>query len=236
MARLKESDLFEPVKEWLEEQGYEVFSEVSPKYAGNRRADIIGKHGPAIAIVEMKTSLSLELLDQAYFWKRLGHYIYVAIPRRTKQVPVIIKEFLKKEGIGLLEIDMKSKWIYQREKAKFNRPFYRIHWEEELLLEHKTWLTGGSAGGGYVTTYKLAMEEVKGFLKRQYGRDKMEKTNHEGWRTLKEILDHCETHYSQPKPSLSQALRKYEADWCECKNEKGRVYFRYCPVREEIKQ
>ncbi|WP_176519812.1 hypothetical protein [Bacillus pseudomycoides] len=35
MAKIKESDLFEIVKEWLEEQEYEVFSEVSSKYAGN---------------------------------------------------------------------------------------------------------------------------------------------------------------------------------------------------------
>lgn len=60
MVKIKESELFEPVKEWLEEKGYEVFSEVSPRYSGGKRADIIGRNSRAIAIVELKTTLSLE--------------------------------------------------------------------------------------------------------------------------------------------------------------------------------
>ncbi|MCC2357713.1 MULTISPECIES: hypothetical protein [Bacillus cereus group] len=227
MVKIKESELFEPVKEWLEEKGYEVFSEVSPKYSGGKRADIIGRNSPAIAIVELKTTLSLELLDQAYFWKQLGHYIYVAIPRRTKQVPHIIREFLRKQGIGLLLVDIQTGCVNAWEKAKFNRPVYRIDWGTELHQEHKTWLKGGSAGGGYVTSYKLTMEKVKLLLKRIRERDQREGNKTDGWLSLNKILEHCETHYAQPKSSLSQALRNFESDWCECKYEGGRVFFRY---------
>lgn len=36
-VRLKESDLFPPIKEWLQERGWEVYSEVSVE----KRADIV---------------------------------------------------------------------------------------------------------------------------------------------------------------------------------------------------
>ncbi|HDR7612933.1 TPA: hypothetical protein QCX47_004654 [Bacillus mycoides] len=58
---------------------------------------------------------------------------------------------MKKESIELLEIDMKS---------IFNRLFYQINWQEEILPEHQTWLTGGGAGGGY----ELIMKNIKSFL------------------------------------------------------------------------
>lgn len=38
------------------------------------------------------------------------------------------------------------------------------------------------------------------------------------WATIEEILNHCETYYSNPKPSLNATLQaKWNSDWCEYK-------------------
>lgn len=225
---MKEQDLFEPVKGWLENNGYEVFSEVSPRRI-NRRADVVGKCGKAILIVELKTTLSLELIDQAYYWKRYAHYIYVAIPKRRKEIPQIIRDYLKKEGIGLIEVSLRDHEIIVREKAKFNRPFlpHKINWEKELLPEHKTWLKGGSSGGGYVTPFKITIENIKRYLYQERFKWISQYTGDEGWRTIDNILEHCETHYANPKNTVSSILRNNQFDWCECKKENGQWFFRF---------
>ena len=104
--KIKESDLFPAVKEWLEERGYEVYSEVE---CGTRRADVVGKCGNLITVVEMKTTLSLDLIEQAFRWKRLANYVYVAIPKPQKGVHWFAARMLRREGIGILFIDCKSR-------------------------------------------------------------------------------------------------------------------------------
>lgn len=228
IAKPKESDLFEPVKKWLEEAEYEVFSEVQPR-SGGKRADVVGKNGKCICIVELKTSLTLDLMDQAYNWLKHAHYVYIAIPKRSKRINKLVFDWLHQHRIGLLEVD--GKYVYEDKGARFNRPTSKkLNWEEILVDEHKTWLKGGSSGGGFVTEYKLTMKRVEDYLSKSrhgytYGiKDTKPK---DGWVTISQILDHCETHYRSPKPSLSNALQDIRIDWCETKKEKGRLWFRY---------
>jgi len=195
--------MYPKVKELLEEMGYEVFSEVQPSFTF-RRADVVGYNKPAVCIVEMKTSLTMDLIQQAYQWLPYAHYVYIAIPKRVKGIHDFVFKVLKGFGIGIIEVD----WFTDVSlKAKFNRPVLKKDWDNELLPEHKTWLDGGSSGGGYVTPYKLTMSKVRSYLERKYPR----------WVPLSEILEHCETHYRSPKNSLSNALRKFEQEWCETK-------------------
>lgn len=230
---MKETELYLPVKNWLEEKGYDVYAEVSPKYASGR-ADIIAKNGAAICIVEMKTSLSLELLDQAYGWRDHAHYTYIAIPRRKKHIPTIIRDFLKANRIGLLEVDtrLSHNSVYPKIDARFNRPLLqnKIEWDKELLPQHKTYAEGGTNRGGYYTPYKGTMERVKAHLKT--ARRSMQKDRDpDGWVTIKEILNHCETHYAAPKSSLSNALRKFEAEDVEHMVRDGKLHFRIREVK-----
>jgi hypothetical protein len=219
MASIKESDLFEPVKNWLEDIGYEVFAEVQ---AWSGRADIIGRRRPAIAAVELKTSLTMELVEQAVKWRHFCHYIYIAIPRRTKPVPKFINKILSENRIGILEVSRTGS-VHTIQQARFNRPYQdvrnsRFNWDTILKEEHKTWLEGGSAGGGYVTGYKLMMNRIAAYLRRQ-----------KDWVTIDEILEHCETYYASPKSSLSQALRNFEYEWCELQVINRRLHVRVKP-------
>ncbi|MBO9609180.1 MAG: hypothetical protein J7639_24715 [Paenibacillaceae bacterium] len=233
---MKETELFPPLKQWLEERGYDVYAEVGSGRAGGR-ADIVAVAGPAVAVVEMKVSLSLDLIAQAVRWRPYANYVYVAIPgshkRRTHNYGEMI---LRREGIGLLEVIEGGRYgtrVYDRTKACFNR---RVddHIRQSLVPQHKE-LPGGHAGGGYVTTYRLTIDEVKSYLQKKrrvaYGQSMQGQPNTDGWTTIKDILDHCETHYSAPKPSLSKALREFEADWCESKIEGRKLWFRYKEVR-----
>lgn len=226
---LQESDLFEPVKKWLEEREYEVFSEVEVPSASGR-IDVVGKKKPAYCAVEMKTSLSLELVDQAVKRRQAFHYIYIAIPKRKKEIPFFIERILMKEKIGILLIDVKYGNVSCCLPARFNRPIFSTKYsklESILTEEHKTWLKGGSNGGGYVTPYKLTMERVKEYL---YGERYKWASVHEGdegWRSINNILDHCETHYGSPKSSLSNALRKFEEEWCESMVIGRKLHYRF---------
>ncbi|MBO8169328.1 MAG: hypothetical protein H0Z35_09125 [Thermoanaerobacteraceae bacterium] len=230
MARIKETDLFAPVKEFLEEAGYEVYTEVEAD--SFRRADIVAVCKPVVTIVELKTSLSLSLLEQLVEWKGKAHYIYGAVPMpKNERVNQFARKMLVKEGIGLLGMHrlFNNYWddwdpekdkdkIYVREeiRPKLNRNI-SINWDEVLTEEHKHWVDGGIKGGGYVTAYKLTIQRVKEFLE--------SRTRKGNWFLIEDILEYCETHYATPKPSLSRALMQYE-DWCEVKKENGRLWFR----------
>lgn len=219
---MKETELFKPVKDWLEERGYEVFAEVQAW--GGARADIIGRNRPVIAAVELKTSLTMELIDQAIKWRAFCHYVYIAIPMRQKPIPAFVRKILIENRIGVLEVDTRYfQSVHVKQPARFNRPYGKTRgsvrtWDELLKEEHKTWVQGGNAGGGYVTPYALTIDRVKRYL--QMKRD---------WTPLNEILDHCETHYSNPKAGLSQALRNFESDWCEAKIINRRLHYRAIP-------
>lgn len=244
---LRETDLFEPVKQWLEKRGWEVYSEVEA-YAG--RADIVAKQHPVYGVVEMKTSLTHELVDQALRWLNYAHYVWIAIPARKKHFPYYLRQLFEEKGIGVLEVYF-SKYYLPADApdnhtcqcylpARYNRPVVNglkktswKTWPEILREEHKTWLTGGSNGGGYVTPYKLTMRDVKEYLRREsyftaYLTPPLEGDDDpRGWVSIDKILEHCETHYARPKPSLVNALMKFEKDWCEARKIGGKWHFRY---------
>ena len=74
MATLRETDLYEPVKALLEQQGYEVKAEVGA-------ADVMAVRGddPPI-LVELKTGFTLALVHQAIERLKISDAVYVAIP------------------------------------------------------------------------------------------------------------------------------------------------------------
>ncbi len=98
---LKETDLFKPVKELLENSDMEVYTEVP---CGGGRADIVGIKNKIITVVELKTSLNLQLLQQSY--DRLGHanYVFMAIPHTKNGIPRIARTLCRRDGIGIIEI------------------------------------------------------------------------------------------------------------------------------------
>ena len=71
--RIRESDLFEPVRDFLIERGYDVHAEV-------RDCDITATRGDELVVVELKRSFNASLLIQASERQRTADSVYVAIP------------------------------------------------------------------------------------------------------------------------------------------------------------
>ncbi len=71
--QLKETDLFPPVRDYLEKKGYTVRSEV-------RNCDVVAVKEEDVIVVELKTSINVSLLIQATDRQRITDSVYVAIP------------------------------------------------------------------------------------------------------------------------------------------------------------
>lgn len=222
---LKESDLYEHVKQWLEARGWDVYPEVQP-FAYDRRADIVALQGPSVAIVEMKTSLTYEVVRQAERWIGNAHYIWIAVPWR--KVNWFVAHYLREKRIGLLlvgedEIEG-TPAVTEHLRARFLRMKEKhIKWHNKVSPLHKTALPGGSQAGGHITPYVKMMAEVGGMIE----------NNPQGL-TVDHILEHCETHYTRPKPSLAAALRNSEK-WCRAaKNADGKTIFKPTRFKDGI--
>lgn len=187
---MRETDLYEPVKKWLEQQGYKVYSEVTYGYS-EKRADVVGLAPNVSVIIELKQSLSLELLEQAMYWaqNKSANYVYIAIPwKKENQKPYIrsklVNYICNTFGIGIIFV-RKTKMlekIYLGEEGDFvvdsEVPYKRAKYHrtdkeydirsfiEKYKYEYeKNDLKGGHVGGGYVTHYKVTINRVKEFLK-----------------------------------------------------------------------
>jgi hypothetical protein len=90
MSKLSETDLYAPVKAWLEAQGYVVKGEVGAADVVAQRAESdvaqraesdVAQRAESLAIVELKLGFSLVLLQQAVARQALTDMVYVAVPR-----------------------------------------------------------------------------------------------------------------------------------------------------------
>ena len=100
-----ETDLYEPVCRFLEEEGYRVQAEV-------KDCDIAAEKDGELIIVELKKSFQLKLVYQALDRQSLTEQVFVAIPRpqkgqREKSWKNMLK-LLKRLEIGLLTVALDS--------------------------------------------------------------------------------------------------------------------------------
>ncbi len=72
-TKLRETDLYGPVHDYLEGLGYQVQGEVNG-------CDLVAIMGDELVVVELKTSFNLKLLSQAVKRQRVADSVYVAIP------------------------------------------------------------------------------------------------------------------------------------------------------------
>lgn len=156
-----EVDLYNPVKEYFTQQGYDVHGEVN-------ECDVAAVKEQVLVIVELKLSLSLDLLIQATKRQRLTNEVYVAIPKpkinfRSKKWKDIC-HLVRRLELGLilvtfLEDDARSEIVFppttfdrkksmQRNKKKRNAMLTEI---EGRLGDYNI---GGSSQTKIMTAYK----------------------------------------------------------------------------------
>ena len=108
---MRETELYGPIKEFLEGQGYTVKAEIEG-------CDVVACRGdePPV-IVELKLSLNLELFLQAIDRQRLTDAVYIAVPddRRSKRrtllqrAPDDVVRLVRLLGLGLLVVTVRAR-------------------------------------------------------------------------------------------------------------------------------
>jgi hypothetical protein len=233
---MKETELYLPVKGWLENQGFEVFPEVQ-LHAGMNIIDVVGIHKPVVVAVELKTSFSLTAIEQAIKDKNFAHKCYVAVPfyqrivRKGRYVEPSDHHFATKiceqYGVGVLRLYFsretnKYQSIEEIVPAKFNRKYciYDKHIlatcdESRKNFNQENNIVAGTKGGGHLTAYKVTIQNVIDYLKVH------------GKATAKELVNNIHHHYRgmNPDSSLRSAIFSFELNRFETLSENGKTYF-----------
>ena len=153
---MQETELYAPIKAFLEAQSYEVKAEVGA-------ADVVACRGDEDPVViELKTSFSLSLVHQAVARQTITDVVYLAVPRKTgKRFLSAVKQMktlCRRLGLGLITVRMKDALVEvhcdpapytprksNRRKAILLREFAKRDGDPN---------TGGSTRQGLITAYR----------------------------------------------------------------------------------
>lgn len=213
MAKIKEVDLAEAVIAWLEEQHWDVYQEVQI-YAYSGIADIVAVKDFIVWVIECKTSLTWNVIEQANGWR--SHFRSIAVPKSMSRTAGrftayrVCHQFFK---LGVIEVTPSfykdAKWTVDEVKpAPLMREFHKLakRFTDILVEEHKTHAKAGSVRSSHFTPYRSTMNAVKKFI-----------TENPGC-TLKEIMaEDGKWHYASYKSargSIRKALFDIESGWC----------------------
>lgn len=168
-SKIYEKDLYAPVKEFFECDGYTVKSEV-------KECDLVAVKDNDLIITELKLSLNLEVILQAVQRQKMTEKVYIAVP-----VPKMDKRFkkicdlLKRLEIGLLLVYVKKTVSYVTVELECKNFTSRIistfgkrkkkRLEEEFQLRHGDNNTGGVNRSKLITAYREKALYIAGLLK-----------------------------------------------------------------------
>jgi len=114
MEPLRESDLYGPVRDYLENLGYQVKGEV-------KDCDIAALRDGELIVVELKRGFTLELIYQALDRQRVADGVYVAVPlpRRGYMAPHIrdMERLCRRLELGLIFVGFTSRGAGQVDVA-----------------------------------------------------------------------------------------------------------------------
>jgi hypothetical protein len=100
MSRLLEESIQPYVMKFIEEQGYDAYSEVQVL---NRRIDVLGIRRKRILAVELKIRDWKAAIYQAYLASLCANRVYVALPSAT--VHLAERNVFARNGVGLLSVN-----------------------------------------------------------------------------------------------------------------------------------
>ena len=152
---MRETELYPPIKTFLEAQGYEVKAEVAS-------ADVVAcrdDEGPLI--VELKTGFSLALIHQGIERQKITDAVYIAVPRGTaKGFRGSLRSMIplcRRLGLGLLTVRLKDGFVEAHCDPAPYAP-RKTKWRKAVLLREFAKRQGdpnkGGTKGGIVTAYR----------------------------------------------------------------------------------
>ncbi len=168
-----EKDLGDPVIAWLEDHGWEVYQEVAGPHGGV--ADIVATLGSLMCVVELKKSMTFDLLAEAKRWLRYANWTYMAVPMARdsdgRRLAFQIAELL---GIGIMTVtpgrydgNMPNR-VDVRLVPKLQR---RVPSDLRDMLRpaHKTFSVAGAAHGRHWTAFQDTCEQIANFVRNTPG-------------------------------------------------------------------
>ncbi len=163
VVKIRETDLYEPVREYLEKLGYQVQGEVDG-------CDMTAIMGDELVVVELKTSFNLKLLSQAVKRQRVADSVYVAIPKpkggvrtaswrdmcmllRRLELGLITVATERKSGLEQVEVHFHPN-TFDRLKAMRSKKKVRHHIIKESVSRSGQYNTGGTNRTKLITVYR----------------------------------------------------------------------------------
>ena len=152
---MRETELYAPIKTFLEGQGYVVKAEVAA-------ADVVAcRDGEDPLIVELKTSFSLALVHQGIERQKITDAVYIAAPRKTgkafRATLKSMKTLCRRLGLGLLTVRLKDGLVEPHCDPAPYQP-RRTAWRKTRLLREFAKRDGdpntGGTQGQIVTAYR----------------------------------------------------------------------------------
>lgn len=156
MTSLRETDLYPPVKAFLETQGYVVKAEVGA-------ADVVAcRDGCDPVVVELKTGFSLSLFHQGIARLGVTDLVYIAVPRGSgRRFQKSLKDNLalcRRLGLGLLTVRLADGFVEPHLDPGPYSPRKSPARKQRLLREFARRVgdpnTGGATRKGLVTAYR----------------------------------------------------------------------------------
>jgi hypothetical protein len=148
---MAETDLYLPIKKFLEAQGFIVKAEV-------KSCDVVGVRGlePPV-IVELKTALNLQLFYQAMDRLSMSDLVYVAVPRPKRGIPSEAVKLCRRIGLGLLMVTASGSVEVVADPAPYAPRKNAVRLKRMLGEFHKRKgdsNVGGSVGRKIMTAYR----------------------------------------------------------------------------------
>jgi len=166
MPKHRETDLYPPVKSFLQGQGYQVKGEIGA-------LDVMALRGDdAPVIVELKTGFSLSLYHQAIERQAISDDIYICVPRGAGRVFARVLKantrLCRRLGIGLLTVRLRDGFVEAHCDPGPYRPTKSKIRKGRLLREFQRRVGDPNSGGqtrvGLVTAYRQDALRCASFL------------------------------------------------------------------------
>jgi hypothetical protein len=153
---LKETDLYLPIKQMLEGQGYIVKGEIGA-------ADVVAVRGDEeLIIIELKTGFSLSLFHQGIARQVITDAVYVAVPRGSGRAFLKAlaenKALCRRLGLGLITVRLEDGFVEVICDPEPYKPRQSKVRKARLLREFTRRVgdpnNGGATRRGIVTSYR----------------------------------------------------------------------------------
>ena len=132
MKRLLEEDIEEDVSKFIEEKGYDVYSQVQVL---GRRIDLLGIQRRRMVAVELKIRNWRHAICQAYLGSLCADLVYVAVPDST--IRTVEKKIFVDNGVGLLSVNGGVEVVVEAEELNNVHPILQRSVAESLRKDSK---------------------------------------------------------------------------------------------------